>query len=159
MWDKAQVCVFPQTGHIRDGTIRESEREGEGWRCWRRALWIGREILPVTDSSGANSSTKDRQTRGQHGSLSICLWVRLCLSCLISALCASHCLSLFFFFLFMSFAVIKEDSAGHDIDHLCPDQPYTDEVDNMRYMYLWGYFCSCRECVERLWMSSTNLEK
>lgn len=74
----AGLCKFPQTGHIRDGTIRQRE-EGEGWRCWRRVQWIRREILPVADSDGANSSTKDRQTGGQPGSLSIFLRVRLCL--------------------------------------------------------------------------------
>lgn len=64
MWDKAQVC---QTGHIRDGTIRERGVEWgcQGWRCWRRLLWIRREILPVADSSGANSSTKRQRLGGQ----------------------------------------------------------------------------------------------
>lgn len=84
----AGLCKFPQTGHIRDGTIRQRE-EGEGWRCWRRVLRIRREILPVADSDGANSSTKDRQTGGQPGSLSIFLRVRLCLPL---PLCVSHCI-------------------------------------------------------------------
>lgn len=69
-WDKAQVCV----NSCKQGTSEMglSDRvEGEGWRCWRRVLWIRREILPVADSDGANSSTKDRQTGGQPGSLSI----------------------------------------------------------------------------------------
>lgn len=65
MWDKAQICV-KGTGHIRDGTIRRGE--DEGWRCWRRVLRIRRPILPLPDSDGANSSTKDRQAGGRPGS-------------------------------------------------------------------------------------------
>lgn len=95
-WDKAQVC---QTESSRDGFIRE------GWgrrRCRRRLLWIRREILPVADSGGANSSTKDSQTGGQPASLSRLFESGFVLLCLASALRAfscfpvGFCLSLFF---------------------------------------------------------------
>lgn len=46
----------PRRDYQRDGGVG-------GWRFRRRLLWIRREILPVADSGGANSSTKDSQTR------------------------------------------------------------------------------------------------
>lgn len=64
MWDKAQVCVNSCTQDTLETGLSD-RAEGDAWRCSRRVPWRGREILPVADSDGANSSTKDRQTRGQ----------------------------------------------------------------------------------------------
>lgn len=119
----AGLCKFPQTGYIRDGTIRQRE-ESEGWRCWRRVQWIRREILPVADSDGANSSTKDRPEVNlalylsflESGTVFLYLFLPLhashCFLASILALC--H----FFLFFFLSFAVIKTDGSGHEIEKL-----------------------------------------
>lgn len=102
------LCKFPQTGHIRDGTVWQ-RKEGEGWRCKRRVLWIRGEILPVADSNGANSSTKDRQTGGQPASLSIKSqalssrphYTSVCCLLFSSKSPVSFCHSFSFFFLFL----------------------------------------------------------
>lgn len=117
----AGLCVPANRTHQRQDYQRERRARGGGAGD---ELYGYREILPVADSDGANSRTKDRQAGGQHGSLSICLLVRRCLSYLTPALCASHwflsnllsvCLSLFFFFLVRTFAVVKESSNGYNI--------------------------------------------
>lgn len=64
MWDKAQVCANSCKRDTLETGLSD-RAEGEAWRCSRRVPWKGREILPAADSDGANSSTKDRQTRGQ----------------------------------------------------------------------------------------------
>lgn len=64
MWDKAQVCVNSCERDTLETGLSD-RAEGDAWRCSRRVPRKGREILPVADSDGANSSTKDRQTRGQ----------------------------------------------------------------------------------------------
>lgn len=73
----AAIHVGQSTGlsnrtHHRQDYQKESG-EGTGWGALETGFVDKRDILPVADSSGANSSTKDRQNGGQPCSLSVLL--------------------------------------------------------------------------------------